>query len=203
MEFNEKLQRLRKQENLTQEQLAEKLHVSRTAVSKWEGGKGYPSIDSLKAVSELFAVSIDELLSSDELITLARSEGRQSRGRVRNLAFGLIDLTVAGFIVLPLFSVKQGERFLSVPLTAYSSSLWIITLTYGFVLLQPAMGAMELMVQHSESGEGQRRMNGLSVLLNGLGILFFIATRQLYVATFLFLFIMVKMGLLVREGRMK
>lgn len=40
MEFNEKLQKLRKQRGLTQEELAEKLYVSRTAISKWESGKG-------------------------------------------------------------------------------------------------------------------------------------------------------------------
>ena len=51
MEFNEKLQELRKNKNLTQEQLAEMLFVSRTAISKCESGRGYPSIDSLKEIS--------------------------------------------------------------------------------------------------------------------------------------------------------
>ena len=51
MEFNEKLQELRKNKNLTQEQLAEMLFVSRTAISKWESGRGYPSIASLKEIS--------------------------------------------------------------------------------------------------------------------------------------------------------
>ena len=45
MEFNEKIQELRKQKGLTQEELAEKLYVSRTAISKWESGRGYPRID--------------------------------------------------------------------------------------------------------------------------------------------------------------
>lgn len=60
MEFNEKLQELRKSRGLTQEELAEALFVSRTAVSKWESGRGYPSIDSLKEISKYFSVTIDE-----------------------------------------------------------------------------------------------------------------------------------------------
>jgi len=63
MEFHEKLQELRKQKGLTQEKLAESLYVSRTAVSKWESGRGYPNIDSLKAIAGFFEITIDELLS--------------------------------------------------------------------------------------------------------------------------------------------
>jgi len=70
MEFNDKLQQLRKEQGLTQEQLAEELYVSRSAISKWESGRGYPSFDSLKAISMLFSVSVDDLLSGEELNTL-------------------------------------------------------------------------------------------------------------------------------------
>ena len=59
MEFNEKLQELRKARGLTQEELAEALFVSRTAISKWESGRGYPSIDSLKQIANYFSISID------------------------------------------------------------------------------------------------------------------------------------------------
>ena len=47
MEFHEKLQELRRQKGITQEELAQALYVSRAAVSKWESGRGYPNIDSL------------------------------------------------------------------------------------------------------------------------------------------------------------
>ena len=60
MEFGKKLQALRKSRDLTQEALAEQLYVSRTAISKWESGRGYPSIDSLKAIAGYFSVSLDE-----------------------------------------------------------------------------------------------------------------------------------------------
>ena len=55
MELGEKLQELRKNMGLTQEELAESLFVSRTAISKWESGRGYPSIDSLKEISKFFS----------------------------------------------------------------------------------------------------------------------------------------------------
>ena len=54
MDFSKKLQELRKQKGLTQEELAKKLYVSRTAISKWESGRGYPSIDSLKEIAKFF-----------------------------------------------------------------------------------------------------------------------------------------------------
>ena len=78
MEFNEKLQELRKNKGLTQEELAGKLFVSRTAVSKWESGRGYPSIDSLKELSRYFSVTIDELICPDEIITAAENEKQET-----------------------------------------------------------------------------------------------------------------------------
>ncbi len=64
MEFNEKLQELRKQRGLTQEELAEALYVSCTAVSKWESGRGVPNIESLKAISKFFS---DRILNLKEI----------------------------------------------------------------------------------------------------------------------------------------
>ena len=78
MEFNEKLQELRKSKGMTQEELAKELYVSRTAVSKWESGRGYPNIESLKEISKYFSVSIDELLSGDKLISIAEKENKDN-----------------------------------------------------------------------------------------------------------------------------
>lgn len=94
MEFNEKLQQLRKQKGCTQEELAERLYVSRTAVSKWESGRGYPSIDSLKSISKLFNISIDDLLSSEEIVLLAQTEQQEKTSRMRSLIFGALDCMV-------------------------------------------------------------------------------------------------------------
>ena len=103
MEFNEKLQELRKQKGITQEELAEALFVSRTAVSKWESGRGYPNIESLKALSKFFSVSLDELLSGDEILSIAERDGKQRERHSRDLVFGLLDCSVAMFLFLPFF----------------------------------------------------------------------------------------------------
>ena len=65
--FKDKIKKLRETHNLTQEELAKKVTVSRTAVSKWETGKGYPSLDTLKEISLLFDISIDELISDTDV----------------------------------------------------------------------------------------------------------------------------------------
>ena len=60
MTFGEKIKSLREQNGITQDELAERLYVTRTAVSKWENDKGLPSIDTLKRIAELFGVTLDE-----------------------------------------------------------------------------------------------------------------------------------------------
>ena len=90
MEFNEKLQELRKQKGLTQEELSEKLYVSRTAISKWESGRGYPNIESLKAIAKFFSVTVDELLSTDEVLTIAEEDSKRKEKHFRDLMYGLL-----------------------------------------------------------------------------------------------------------------
>ena len=107
MEFNEKLQELRKNKGLTQEELAEALYVSRTAISKWESGRGYPSIDSLKEIAKYFSVTIDELLSSDEVLSIAEEDNKQKETHFRSLVFGLLDISVLMFFFLPFFGQKS------------------------------------------------------------------------------------------------
>ena len=104
MEFNEKLQQLRKEKGLTQEELAARLFVSRTAVSKWESARGYPNIDSLKAIARLFSITLDELLSSDEALTLAQRDNEKREIRFRDLIYGLLDLSTALLLFLPFFA---------------------------------------------------------------------------------------------------
>lgn len=66
MTFGKKLKQLREKFELTQEELAQKLKVSRQAVYKWETDKGYPDMENLIQISELFQVTIDELMKTDK-----------------------------------------------------------------------------------------------------------------------------------------
>ncbi len=66
MNFAEKLKTLRKEKNISQEQLAEKIHVSRQAITKWESGNGIPDIENILAISSLFNESLDSLLSEEK-----------------------------------------------------------------------------------------------------------------------------------------
>ena len=65
MKFNEKLIMLRKQHNLSQEQVAEKLGVARQTISKWELGETTPEMDKLIMISELYNITLDELMKEE------------------------------------------------------------------------------------------------------------------------------------------
>ncbi len=71
MNFSEKLLTLRKANDLTQEQLAEKLDVSRQSVSKWESGQAVPELEKIVALSAIFNVTTDYLLKSSEIDDLS------------------------------------------------------------------------------------------------------------------------------------
>ncbi|ADL04235.1 helix-turn-helix domain-containing protein [Lacrimispora saccharolytica] len=199
MEFNEKLQQLRKQNNLTQEQLAEQLYVSRTAVSKWESGKGYPNIESLKCISKVFAVSIDELLSGNELITLAQSENRSNISKLYSLMYGILDVMAFAFIFLPFYGQQEGDYIRSVTLLAYSDTIPIIRASYFVILiLMGVMGLVELAIQLIVNEKGLRAAKTCSIILQTLAILIFIMTRQPYLTAFLFILLMIKVILLLK-----
>ncbi len=103
MEFNEKLQELRKGRSMTQEELAEALFVSRTAISKWESGRGYPSIDSLKEISRFFSITIDDLICSEEMISVAENEKREFVDKSVSLICNTMDILPAILLFIPAF----------------------------------------------------------------------------------------------------
>lgn len=201
MEFNEKLQELRKHKGLTQEELAELLFVSRTAVSKWESGRGYPNIDSLKAIARFFGVTIDELLSSDELLTIAEKDTEQKENHIRDLVFGLLDISVAVFFFLPLFGQKVNGIIQEVSLLSLTEIASYLRIAYFVVAIGIAVfGILTLSLQKCQQLFWVRNKNKISLILNAVGVTLFIISTQPYAAILLFVFLVIK-GLMLIKSR--
>ena len=201
MEFNEKLKELRNLKDLTQEELAEALFVSRTAVSKWESGRGYPSLDSLKEIAKFFGVTVDELLSGEELLTLAQEDNKQKEHLMFDLVFGLLDAFLSVLFFLPLFAERSGEVIRGVSLLSLTGISSYVKLGFIlFVLLSTVLGIFTLAVQNSTNVFWLKYKAKISIGLSAIGVVFFIITLQPYAAVFLFLFLAVKILMLIKNS---
>ena len=199
MEFHEKLQHLRKQKGLTQEALAQQLFVSRAAVSKWESGRGYPSIDSLKALADCFSVTVDQLLSGEEVLTIARQDVRQRETRLRDRVFGLLDCSAALLLFLPFFGQVADGAVQAVSLLALSAlQPWLKGLSIAAVTAMVLTGLLTLALQDRSDTRWGRASCWLSFACSTAGVLLFILSRQPYAAVFFFVFLMIKAFFLVK-----
>lgn len=99
MEFNEKLKELRIKSKLTQEELAEQLHISRQSISKWEQGINEPNIEMLKKLSDIFGVTLNELLETEDKIEMTKKE----KSMVVESKLFLGNVALAAFTVLLSF----------------------------------------------------------------------------------------------------
>ena len=198
MEFNEKLQELRKQKGLTQEELAEELYVSRTAVSKWESGRGVPNIESLKAISKYFSVSIDKLLSSEEILAIADEDNKQRETHIRDLVFGLLDCSLIMFLFLPFFG-QRGDGFIKeVSLMSLTGVALYIKISYMFIVFGIIlMGVLTLALQNFEAVFWVKHKSQISIGLSAVGSICFIMTLQPYAALFIFIFLGIKSLMLI------
>lgn len=199
MELNEKLQELRKQKGLTQEELSRALYVSRTAVSKWESGRGYPSIDSLKALARFYAITVDELLSGDELLTIAEEDVRQREGQLRDVVFGLLDCSTVMLLFLPFFGQRAEEIVRSTALISLTGiAPWLKAAYLAAVVVLIVWGVLALALQNVRQVCRHENKGKVSVALNAAAALLFIAGRQPYAASFLCAVLFIKAWMLFR-----
>ncbi|MEW9109027.1 MAG: helix-turn-helix transcriptional regulator [Cytobacillus gottheilii] len=124
MVFGEKLKMERKNKGWSQEELAEQLFVSRQSVSKWENGQNYPSIEIIIRLSDLFEISIDELLRSDEDLTeKVIKDSKQLAHPKLKFLFDVVFLIGFAFLILKIGIILL-NKFTALELTFMNSSFF-------------------------------------------------------------------------------
>ena len=200
MEFNVKLQYLRKQKGLTQEELAEHLYVSRTAISKWESGRGYPSIDSLKAIATFFSISVDELLSTEEILTIADENNKKERNYLCDLIYGLLDLAVGLLFFLPLFAVRESSLIYNASLLELNGvQPYLKALLFIPVISSVIFGIMTLAMQNMQAERWLRSKRIISLSISVTSVLLFTLSLHPYATVFTFALLLVKILLLIKR----
>ena len=202
MEFNEKLQELRKSKGLTQEELAEALYVSRTAISKWESGRGYPSIDSLKEISKFYSVTIDELLSSEKIVNIAERENKSNIRNICDLLFGITDLMSILLIILPLYPKTVNDFVYSVSLFSHSDLTPVNRTAYWTVfILLILFGAVKVILNQVKIEKRRNILTNISIVVNIAIVLILAMTKQAYAIVIAFLLLVIKSILLIKNKR--
>ena len=107
MDFGEQIKKLRKETQLTQEQFAEKLNISRQAISNWENNRNLPDIEMLIQISKVFQISLDQLiLGGNQMNNMAEKlikDGSKTRRAKMNMISTVIGgiFMLLGFVCLP------------------------------------------------------------------------------------------------------
>lgn len=200
MEFNKKLQELRKLNGLTQEELASKLYVSRAAISKWESGRGYPSIDSIKSIARLFSVTLDELLSSDEVLKIAEENEKRDKKHICDLISGLVDVFVSLLLFLPLFALRANGAIQPTSLLTLSgTALYLKSAYIAVVFITAITGIFTLALQNSEANLWIKYKVKISLTLSIISALLFTVSLQPYAAIYTFALLAIKVILLIKR----
>ena len=199
LELSEKLQELRRSRGLTQEELAEALYVSRTAVSKWESGRGTPSIDSLKEISRFFSVSVDELLSGEALVQIAEKENRSNLRSVCELLFGIVDLMSICLVLLPLYPEPTAGHVYAVSLLSYAQTGTVSRLLHWLLSLGlVGLGGAKVLFTQRKIEKPQRAITLVSMALHIAAVLFLAMAREPYAVAMAFLLLVIKGALLLK-----
>lgn len=198
MEFNEKLQELRKNRSLTQEELAEALFVSRTAISKWESGRGYPSIDSLKEISRFFSITIDDLICSDEMITVAENDKKEFVSKYISLICNTLDILLAILLFIPAFGngTDSSETVSLFGLTGITP--WVKTVFIVMIATAILNGICGVIIANFNKPVWNKHRLITGVVLSILTVIVFIATRQPYAGIVCFAFLVIKGFLIIK-----
>lgn len=145
MKFNEKLKKIRLSKNMTQEELAEKLIISRQSISKWEQGINEPSIETIKEICKIFDISVSELISDEKKESETKDEKLLKREHALYLVISA--LTIFGLLLtfvmirlmndtIPMHYDIRGNitRYGSKWETLYFLGLYLITYSFSLFI---------------------------------------------------------------------
>ena len=190
MELSEKIQKLRKERGLTQEQFARELFVSRTAVSKWETGRGVPSMDSLRMSAQFFGITLDELLRAEEVITIAEKENQKNLNHFAFCMDGICNVTAVLGLLLPLYKAESADGFASVPL--YQLKSWLSVFFWIIPLAMALCGVFQILMSKSDKQRLKKTVNILGMAFNISAIFLLILSGQPYPAVMFFALLLIK-----------
>ena len=199
MELSEKIQKLRKEQGLTQEQFAEKLFVSRTAVSKWETGRGIPNMESLKQIANLFHMTLDQLLSTEEIVVIAESENKENINRFASYIDGIINIAALLSLLLPLYKVEENALYQCVPL--YQLGGWQGIVCWIAPVIMVICGIAQMVLAGSENKKINTAVSTVGYTAHVSAIILLILCGHPYPAVLFFFLFAMKATLLLKKRR--
>ena len=198
MELAEKIQKLRKERGLTQEQFAQQLFVSRTAVSKWETGRGTPSMESLRMIAQLCGITLDELVCARDVLTVAENENRGNLFRFAFCMDGICNMAAVMGLLLPLYKVTLDGIYYSVPLYRFAG--WLAVFYWLLPVVMAVCGIVQLLLCRSECSKLKQSLSAAGTVTNICAILLLILSGQPYPAVLFFVLLVIKGAvLLIKE----
>lgn len=174
MRFNEKLQQLRKENKLSQEQLADMLDVTRQSVSKWESGTTYPEMDKLITMCKIFKCSLDDL-TNDE-VEINQNVKQNNSGLIGNIINGIIEIIDKS---VKMFSSMDAKHIVGVIVSLFILGCFLCFLRIPFVYLEEGFSRIVLNIPNS--GISGAFMGLFNMVLD---IVFFV----LYVLAFVYIY---------------
>lgn len=159
MNLSEKIIKIREENNLTQDQMAEKIFVTRQAISKWERGVSYPSLDVLRLISKEFKISMNNLLDVSE------NEKNKEYKPIGFKHYGFIILYVAMLFivggVMAAFNILSIEANAEIwELVVYNSLLCLVLASVIYLLIQSLIPCSSVLVEYNDYGIRIKTLKG-------------------------------------------
>ena len=165
-------------------------------------GRGSPSIDSLKEISSYFSVSIDDLLSGEQLIFIAEKENKSNLNGVCDLLLGFVDLFSLMLIFLPLYPKPVNGYIYSVNLLGYvDGNAFIIRIYWALFISLTIAGIVKILMVYFKFEKGKKAVTFISVGLSIIAVLFLAMAREPYAITVTFLLLLIKGILLYKQAK--